>query len=110
MLTRSTVVAALAGALVALVAVGGFLALDRTTLHWYVEDATPVGLTATEAEAYAIRYIHSEEESDAGASDRNLPTRPRPPRTGNRAAASNPSKPKWSAETQSSGRSPRTLM
>ena len=71
MLTRSTVVAALAGARVALVAVGGFLALDRTTLHWYAEADAPVGLTATEAEAYAIRYIHSEEESYAGFIDGN---------------------------------------
>ncbi len=35
---RRTLVAALAGALVALVIVGGFMALDRTVLHWYAGD------------------------------------------------------------------------
>ncbi len=37
-MTRATVVAALAGALIALVVAGGFLALDRTVLHWTVLD------------------------------------------------------------------------
>ena len=55
MLTRSTVVAALAGVFVALLIVSSFLALDRTTLHWYA--AEPAGLTATEAEAYALSHL-----------------------------------------------------
>lgn len=63
---RTTVMATLVGALLALAIVGGFMALDRTVLHWYVEtehDAaasggTPSnGITATEAEAYAVDEI-----------------------------------------------------
>ena len=56
MLTRSTVVAGLVGVLVALLITGGFLALDRTALHWYA-DGDAAGLTATEAEAYAATHI-----------------------------------------------------
>lgn len=36
--------AALMGALVALAVVGGFLALDRTTLHWYAEKPVPTAV------------------------------------------------------------------
>ena len=56
----SNIVAALAGAFVALLIVGGFLALDRTTLHWYAEEGAATGLTATAAEAYAISYVRDD--------------------------------------------------
>lgn len=42
MIKRATAVTALAGALIALVIVGGFLALDGTVLHWYVESDEPI--------------------------------------------------------------------
>ena len=60
-MTRATVVTALAGALVALAVVGGFLALDRTVLHWYVDaSSTSIArITRTEAEAYAIDYMYT---------------------------------------------------
>ena len=67
---RGTVMAALAGVFVALLITGGFLALDRVTLHWYAAEDAP-GLTATAAEAYAIRYMHSSEESYVGFLDSN---------------------------------------
>lgn len=57
MRTRSTVVAALAGLFVSLLIMGSFLALDRTTLHWYVAGAEDGGLTAAEAEAYTISHV-----------------------------------------------------
>jgi hypothetical protein len=34
-MSRTAIVAVIAGVLVVLVVVGGFMALDRTTLHWY---------------------------------------------------------------------------
>ncbi len=66
-------VTALAGALIALALVGGFLALDRTVLHLYYNDdaaaptsPTSVRLTATEAEIYAVRHVRGRlAESDA---------------------------------------------
>ena len=39
---RRTVATALAGALLALVVVGSFLALDRTVLHWYASEGEEV--------------------------------------------------------------------
>lgn len=67
-MTRATTVTALAAVLITLAVVGGFLALDRTVLHVYYNDdavvvvptpPTPVGLTATEAEIYAVRYLRN---------------------------------------------------
>ena len=43
----ATVVTALAGALVALAVVGGFMALDRTVLHWYAAASEEVRPTPT---------------------------------------------------------------
>ncbi len=65
MLTRNTVLSFLTGAFLALLIVGGFLALDRTSLHWYAEEDVPDALSATAAEAYAISYMNYEEESYA---------------------------------------------
>lgn len=39
---NKTFIAGLAGALVALIVVAGFMVLDRTTLHWYSEGDAPV--------------------------------------------------------------------
>ena len=59
---------ALAGALIALAVVGGFLALDRTLLHIYTDEdatiqdvATPAvaRITGSEAEIYAVRHFRA---------------------------------------------------
>jgi hypothetical protein len=42
MMNARTMVTALAGALLALAIVGGFMALDRTVLHWYAQGDQPV--------------------------------------------------------------------
>ena len=44
---RATVVTALAGALLALAIVGGFMALDRTVLHWYAAASQELPPTPT---------------------------------------------------------------
>jgi hypothetical protein len=46
----------LAGALLALVVVGGFMALDRTTLHWYAEKADRVTVAPTQTESGTLWY------------------------------------------------------
>lgn len=57
----------LAGGFLTLAIVGGFLALDRTVLHVYYNDTavvptspTSIGLTATEAEIYAVRHLRDQ--------------------------------------------------
>lgn len=74
MLTRNTVVAALAGLFVSLLILGSFLALDRTTLHWYAEEGASASLTAAEAEAFVISHIiHADEDASLYTVDNWFP-------------------------------------
>ncbi len=68
-MNRTVVLAALTGALLVAVLIGGFIALDKTTLHWYAESAkaaptaTPVPVappvTAGFTSADAIRLTQN---------------------------------------------------
>jgi hypothetical protein len=58
-LSRRTMVPALAGVLLTLIIVGGFLAVDRTVLHWYSGGGESNGSTpqATATPVYSSRDV-----------------------------------------------------
>lgn len=59
---RSTIAAALAGTLIGLLIASIIFVLVSATLYWYEEEDAS-GLTATEAEAYAVSYVRHEEDA-----------------------------------------------
>ena len=77
-MSRPTILASVAGALLVLILGAGFLALDKTVLHWYDADPEEVQaptnentLSAAEAEAMAADYLtdvaHADPDSGEAA-------------------------------------------
>jgi len=69
-MNRTTLVAALAAILVTLAVVGGFLALDRTVLHYYTESGVPAHTPRPTATQVRTRWYYVFEYQVRGLTQR----------------------------------------